>query len=53
MQELSVYKRMDAEYSAGARGGIEADAHQERERRRLEIKQEMQDLAAENKIDRT
>ncbi len=49
LKELSVYKVMDEEYRAGARGRIESEAHDDRERRRLEIKQEMHDLAAKSK----
>jgi hypothetical protein len=38
LKELSVYKAMDEDYD-------------QRERRRQEIKQEMQQLAAESKVD--
>jgi len=49
LKELSVYKAMDEDYKAGAKGRVEAEAYEERERRRQEIKQEMDDLAAESK----
>lgn len=49
LKELSVYKAMDEDYIAGAKDPVEAEAYQERERRRQEIKQEMHDLAAESK----
>ena len=49
IKELSVYKAMDEEYRVGARGRIESEAHEDRERRRLEIKQEMRDLAPKSK----
>jgi len=53
LKELSVYKAMDEEYNAGARGRLESEAYEERERRRPKITQEMHDLAAEIKNDRT
>jgi hypothetical protein len=49
LKELSVYKAMDEEYRAGAKGRIESEARDDRERRRLEIKQEMHDLASKSK----
>jgi iron-sulfur cluster repair protein YtfE (RIC family) len=49
LKELSVFKTMDEDYSAGPKGRVETAAYEERERRRQEIKQEMQTLAAENK----
>ncbi len=49
LKELSVYKAMDEEYMAGDKGQIESNAHDDRERRRLEIKQEMHDLASKSK----
>ncbi len=49
LKELSVFKALDQEYQAGAKGPTESEAHSERERRRLAIKQEMHDLAAESK----
>jgi len=49
LKELSVYKALDQEYWAGAKGRIESEAHEDRERRRLEIKQEMRDLAPKSK----
>lgn len=49
LKELSVYKNMDEEYLAGDKGQIESDAYDDRERRRLEIKQEMHDLASKSK----
>jgi len=53
LKELSVYKAMDEEYNAGARGRLESEAYEERERRRPKTTQEMHDLAAEIKNDRT
>lgn len=41
LKELSIYKVMDEDYRAGAQGRIEAEAFDERERRRQEIKQEI------------
>jgi hypothetical protein len=49
LKELSVYKAMDEDYRAGAQGRMEAEAFDERERRRLEINLEIQNLAAESK----
>ena len=49
LKELAVYKTMDEDYEAGAKGRVEAEAYQERERRRLEIKSEMHELAADSK----
>ncbi|MFZ0914421.1 MAG: hypothetical protein WBQ76_08910 [Candidatus Korobacteraceae bacterium] len=49
LKELSVFKTMDEDYSAGPKGPVETEAYEMRERRRQEIKQEMQTLAAENK----
>ena len=51
LKELSVYKAMDEDYRAGSRGPVETQAYGERERRRQEINQEMQELAAESKSD--
>ena len=51
LKELSVYKVMDEEYRAGAKGRMESEAYEQRERRRQEIKQEMRGLAAEKKDD--
>jgi hypothetical protein len=51
LKELSVFKALDEDYQAGPKGSVEIEAHEERERRRLEIKQEMQTLAAESKSD--
>ena len=39
LKELSVFKTLDEEYQAGAKGPTESEAHRERERRRLAIKQ--------------
>jgi hypothetical protein len=49
LKELSVYNAMDEDYGGGAKGPVETEAFEERERRRQEIKQEIQKLAAENK----
>jgi hypothetical protein len=49
LKELSVYNAMDEDYGAGAKDPVETEAYEMRERRRQEIKQEMQTLAAENK----
>ena len=49
LKELSVYKTLDEEYITGAKGEVETEAYEERERRRLEIKQEMHTLVAESK----
>ena len=49
LKELSVFKTMDEDYSTGPKGQVETEAYEERERRRQEIKQEMQKLAAGNK----
>lgn len=51
IKELSVFKAMDEDYKAGLKGRADIEAHEERERRRQEIKQEMQALAAESKGD--
>jgi len=51
LKELSVYRVMDEEYGAGAKGRMESEAYEQRERRRQEIKQEMHSLAAEKKDD--
>jgi len=51
LKELSVYKVMDEEYRAGAKGRMESEAYEQRERRRQEIKQEMHSLAVEKKDD--
>ena len=52
LKELSVYRTLDEEHIAGAKGGVEFAAFEERERRRLEIKQEMHALVAESKNER-
>jgi membrane protein insertase Oxa1/YidC/SpoIIIJ len=49
LKELAVFKAMDQDYRAGPKGQAETEAYGERERRRQEIKQEMQELAAESK----
>jgi hypothetical protein len=49
LKELSVYKAMDEDYRAGAQGRMEAEAFDERGRRRHEINVEIQNLAAEKK----
>ena len=49
LKELSVYNAMDEDYGGGTKDPVETEAYKERERRRQEIKQEMQKLAAENK----
>ena len=49
LQELSVLKVMDEEYDSGPKSHMETEAHQRRERRRQEITQEMQTLAAQSK----
>ena len=49
LKELSVYKAMDADYEVGAKGRLEAEAYEGRERRRQEIMQEMRNLAADSK----
>ena len=49
LKELAVFKAMDEDYRAGPKGQAETEACGERERRRQEIKQEMQELAAESK----
>ncbi len=49
LKELSVYKVMDEEYRDGSRNQADIDAHEQRGRRRHEIGQAMQDLAAESK----
>ena len=53
LKELSVYKAMDEDYTAGPKGRVETAAHDERERRRREIQVEMHALAAQNKINPT
>ena len=51
LKELSIYKVTDEDYRAGAQGRIEAEAFDERERRRQEIKQEIRtSLPRESKI---
>ena len=49
LKELSVYNAMDEDYGGGTKHPVKTEAYKERERRRQEIKQEMQKLAAENK----
>jgi hypothetical protein len=49
LKELSVYKAMDEGYRGGSAGEAETEAYLQRERRRHEIGQEMQSLAAEKK----
>ena len=49
LKELSVYIAMDEDYGGGTKDPVKTEAYKERERRRQEIKQEMQKLAAENK----
>ena len=49
LKELSVYNAMDEDYGGGSKDPVKTEAYKERERRRQEIKQEMQKLAAENK----
>lgn len=49
LKELSVYKTMDEDYTAGPQNETAAEGHEGRERRRREIKQEMHTLAAESK----
>jgi len=49
LKELSVYKAMDEEYTGGAKSEPETEAYKVRERRRQEIRQEMQELATESK----
>ncbi len=49
LKELSVYKALDGDYKAGPKGRAETETYEERERRRQEIKQEMQELATESK----
>jgi hypothetical protein len=49
LKELSVYKTMDEEYTSGPKGKAEIEAHNDRERRRQEIRQEIQTLATEKK----
>jgi hypothetical protein len=53
LKELSVYKSMDEDYAAGAKGHVETEAFEDRGRRRREIAQEMQRLAADSKRDRS
>jgi len=49
LKELSVYKALDGGYEAGPKSRAETEAYEERERRRQDIKQEMQELATESK----
>jgi hypothetical protein len=49
LKELSVYKALDGDYKDSTKSRDETEAYEERERRRQEIKQEMQELAAESK----
>jgi hypothetical protein len=49
LKELSVFKSMDEDYSTGPKGQVETEAYEKRERRRQEIKLEMQTLATESK----
>jgi hypothetical protein len=49
LKELSVFKAVDEEYRTGSKDRVETEAHDERERRREEVKREMQALAAESK----
>ena len=51
LKELSVYKAMDEDYADGAKNEAETGAYKGRERRRQEIRQEMQELATESKSD--
>ncbi len=53
LKELSVYKLMDEDDRACPKSQEETDSHQERERRRQEIMQEMRALAAASKADPT
>ena len=53
LKELSVYKSLDEDYAAGPKGRVETDAFENRGRRRQEIAQEMQRLAADSKQDRS
>ena len=53
LKELSVYKSMDEDYAAGAKGRVETEAFENRGRRRQAIAQEMQRLAADSKQDRS
>ncbi|MGB7556438.1 MAG: hypothetical protein WBM04_18875 [Candidatus Korobacteraceae bacterium] len=53
LKELSIFKAMDEDYKAGPKGRADIEAHEERERRRQEIKQEMHTLAAESKSDQS
>jgi hypothetical protein len=46
LKELSVYKAMDEDYRTGPKDRLETEANGERGRRRQEIVQEMQTLAA-------
>ncbi len=50
LKELSVYKAMDEDYRGGSGGKAETEAYRQRDRRRHEIRQEIQKLAAEKKI---
>jgi hypothetical protein len=49
LKELSVYKAMDEDYTGGPKGQVEAEAFNQRARRRQEIRQEMHTLAAGSK----
>jgi len=49
LKELSVYKAFDEDYRAGAKDRMETEAYEARDRRRLEIKQEMHNLVVERK----
>jgi hypothetical protein len=49
LKELSVYKALDGDYEDGPKSRAETEAYEERERRRQDIKQEMQELATESK----
>jgi hypothetical protein len=51
LKELSVYKAMDKDYAGGAGSKADAEAYKRRDRRRQEIREEMQALATESKSD--
>jgi hypothetical protein len=51
LKELCVYKTMDEDYAGGARSEAETEAYKRRDRRRQEIREEMQALATESKSD--
>ena len=53
LKKLTVYKSMDEDYAAGPNGRVETEAFEHRGRRRQEIAQEMQRLAADSKQDRS